>query len=306
MSLPPEGDWLPALARWYARPVSVRAHAALPGGYASAGAFHLVLDVSGRECWAVLKRSTAAEIAALRALAVVPGMDRPRLIAAGQDEVGHWLLMPHYSGSPVDAAAVVPTEIWDTLGRVHAHWLRRRPRGIPVVNPAWWHALTERRIVPALRRAGPGDLDPIFESGAHAVTKWARDPRLLAAMALLPKTLVHGDPHRGNLLWSGHPGEGATVIDWGNAKVAPAGLDLAVLRAQGATPPESYLRRLDVARGSADARLLDVEHHWADVCANVVYLGFAADHLGVGRVVEMIGTADAALTRLGRALADLG
>lgn len=302
MSIPPEGDWLPALARWYAGPVSVIGHAALSGGYASAGVVQLALDVSGRECWAVLKRSTAAEIAALRAMAVVPGVDRPRLIAAGRDDVGHWLLMPRYRGSPLDDDAEVPAEVWDTLGRVHAHWLRRRPRGVPVVDPAWWRALAEQRIVPALRRAADGVLDPIFESGAHAVTNWARDPRLLAAIALLPKTLVHGDPHRGNLL---RAADGATVIDWGNAKVAPAGLDLAVLQAQGATPPESYRRRLDVARGGADARLLDVESHWSDVCAHVAYLGFAADHLGAGRVEEMIGIADTALTRLGMALAGL-
>lgn len=119
---------------------------------------------------------------------------------------------------------------------------------------------------------------------------------------MLPKTLVHGDPHRGNLL---QDNDAATIIDWGNAKVAPAGLDLAVLRAQGATPSAAYTARLDAAHQPADRRLLEVERHWADVSAHVAYLGFAADHLGAGRVADMIETADAALTRLGTVLAGL-
>ncbi|MBA3339067.1 MAG: aminoglycoside phosphotransferase family protein [Geodermatophilaceae bacterium] len=266
----------------------------------------LDLDVAGRERSVVLKRGSAAEIAALRALAVVVGVDRPRLIAAGRDGVGDWLLMPCYDGSPVADGAELPEEVWDTLGRVHAHWLRRRPRGLPVVDARWWQALAEQRIAPALRgaaaRCADPSGDPIFESGARAVTNWARDRRLLAALALLPKTLVHGDPHRGNLLWASGS---VTIIDWGNAKVAPAGLDLAVLKAQGAIPSAAYRRRLVAVRGQDDERILDVERHWADVSVHVAYLGFAADHLGAGRVAEMIETAAAALNLLGTALADL-
>ena len=111
-----------------------------------------------------------------------------------------------------------------------------------------------------------------------ALASWRDDPRILRALATLPRTLCHGDPHRGNIL-------GDTLIDWGNARVAPAGLDLAVLRAQGAEVPPNHPE----APGERD---------WADVHVHVQYLGFAADHLGAGRVAEMVATASDALTRL--------
>ena len=94
----------------------------------------------------------------------------------------------------------------------------------------------------------------------------------------MPRTLVHGDAHRGNIL-------GDTLIDWGNARVAPAALDLATLWAQDAIPPPWFAE----PPGRSD---------WAVVQVHVQYLGFAADHLGAARVGEMIETAAAALARL--------
>jgi hypothetical protein len=47
----------------------------------------------------------------------------------------------------------------------------------------------------------------------------------------------------------------------------------------------------------------EVERLWAQVHVHVQYLGFAADHLGTERVVEMIDTAARALDALGPALA---
>jgi len=99
----------------------------------------------------------------------------------------------------------------------------------------------------------------------------------------MPRTLVHGDAHRGNVLGRG---AAAVLIDWGNARVAPAALDLATLRAQGAAPPAWY------------PEPSPSERDWADVHVHVQYLGFAADHLGAGRVGEMVATATAALARL--------
>jgi hypothetical protein len=88
------------------------------------------------------------------------------------------------------------------------------------------------------------------------------------------------------------------LIDWGNARVAPAGLDVAALAAQGASAPAAYLEALNAV---PDA-LQDVERLWAQVQVHVQYLGFAADHLGTGRVVEMVESAARALDALGPAL----
>jgi len=250
------------------------------------------------------------EIAAMRALAVVAGVDRPRMIASGRDHLGDWLLTPYYSGIPLDIGAQMPTAVWATLARVHRHWLRRRPRGIPVVDARWWQTLCERRILPALAGAARRSPDKVFSSAAEVVTELAREARMIGALALLPKTLVHGDVHRGNILRDPDPdpdpdSDDATILDWGNAKVAPAGLDLAVLRAQGAAQSPCYRAHLAEGRGQGDRRLLEVERHWADVHIHVAYLGFAAEHLGSDRVGSMIEAATSALTRLGAALSEL-
>jgi hypothetical protein len=110
----------------------------------------------------------------------------------------------------------VPDDVWTTLARVHAHWLRRRPRGLPVVDARWWRHLCLRRILPHLVAAGERTGDAVFAGAAGALRGWVDEPR---------------DPHRGNVLGTG---DGCVLIDWGNARDAPAGQDLAVLRAQRA------------------------------------------------------------------------
>jgi thiamine kinase-like enzyme len=123
---------------------------------------------------------------------------------------------------------------------------------------------------------------------------------MLGAVASLPRTLVHGDPHRGNILLAAGT---ATLIDWGGARVAPAALDLAVLRAQGAVDLTPYrVRFAELTGGGPPPELLAVEGHWADVYAHVQYLGFAADHLGPERVRDMVAVAARAHVALDAAL----
>jgi aminoglycoside phosphotransferase (APT) family kinase protein len=155
---------------------------------------------------------------------------------------------------------------------------------VPVIDAAWWAALCDRTLIAVrggLARTGEQE----FADAERALVAWRADPAITGALARMPRTLVHGDAHRGNVLGRG---DGAVLIDWGNARVAPAALDLATLRAQGAVPPADY------------AQPVPVEQDWADVQVHVQYLGFAADHLGAARVGEMITTAAAALSRLPR------
>lgn len=326
----PDSDWLPALARHLGGPVTIVGRTALTGGYVADAVVRVDLDGAPP---VVVKRATPAEVAAMRALAVVRGVDHPRLLAAGAD----WLVTPYYPGEPLAEGPDVPDEVWTTLARVHAHWLGRRPRGLPVTDAAWWRQLCVVRILPHLRAAGQRCTDPVLAAAVDALTSWSEDPRMQAALALLPRTLTHGDAHRGNILCAAPPrapsphlaaaaeratwqtsarsgqldaadgagagGDGGVVlIDWGNARVAPPGFDLAVLRAQGAVDLSVY--RAAVARlGHAPAPvLLAVEEHCADVYSHVGYLGFAADHLGPARVAEMVDGAAQALAALGPAL----
>ena len=148
---------------------------------------------------------------------------------------------------------------------------------MPVVDAAWWAALCDRTLVAVrggLARTGERE----FADAERALLAWRADPAITDCLARLPRTLVHGDAHRGNVL-------GDALIDWGDARVAPAALDLRDLCAQGAMPPPWF------------PEPPAAEQHWADVQVHVQYLGFAADHLGAARVGEMIATAAAARVR---------
>lgn len=273
-----EASWLPGVARSLGHPVRVLARLPLTGGYVADSVERIDLDVDGRMATVVLKAASPVEIAAMRAVAVVGGA--PRALAVGAD----WLVLPFVDGPPLTDGAPVPAAVWEVLARVHAHWFRKRPRGLPVVDGPWWAALCDRTLV-AVRGGLARTGDPVFAEAERALGSWRADPRILRALAVLPRTLVHGDPHRGNIL-------GDTLIDWGNARVAPAGLDLAVLRAQGAVVPALYTDLFDASPAW--------EAQWADVHVNVQYLGFAADHLGAERVAEMVAAGSTALATLDR------
>ncbi len=272
-----DDEWLPAVGRRLGSPVQVVDRAALTGGYVAASVERVDLDVAGRRVSAVVKAAGPVEVAAMRAIAVVGGIE-PRPLAVGPG----WLVLPFVDGSPLGPDDPVPGAVWRTLARVHAHWLGRRPRGVPVVDAVWWAALCDRTLVAVrggLARTGERE----FADAERALVAWRADSAITGALTRMARTLVHGDAHRGNVLGRA---DGAVLIDWGNARVAPAALDLATLRAQGAHPPEDY------------SQPSPAECDWADVQVHVQYLGFAADHLGAARVGEMIATAAAALSRL--------
>ncbi|MET0188076.1 MAG: aminoglycoside phosphotransferase family protein [Pseudonocardia sediminis] len=297
-ALPPDEVWLRALGRRTRTTPAILRREALTGGYVSSAVQRVDLD-DGRSV--VLKAARPEEVAALRAVAVVVGVDRPRMLASGPD----WLVQTHHPGPPAPAQGPAPDEIWATLARVHAHWRRNRPRGVPVVDPAWWRRLCET-VLTALDGAALTD-------AAATVRTWATDERVGRALTVLPRTLCHGDAHRGNVLLDP---DGPVLIDWGNARVAPAGLDVAVLRAPDpsgpadAEPhpvPDAYTDALAAGLGRADPpELVAVEREWGTFQAHLQYLGFAADHQGPDRVHGMTTVAAAALDRLGPALSALG
>jgi hypothetical protein len=277
-------DWPDAVARRLGGPVEIVSRRPLSGGYVAAGVERVDLRLDDRVVPLVVKPTAPVEVAAMRAVAVVEGVRAPRMLHPDP------LVLSWVEGEPAREGDPVPDDVWRTLARVHRHWFRKRARGVPVVDAAWWAALCERTLV-ALRGGAARTGEPAYSRAAGLVAQWAGDPRIRAALALLPRTLCHGDPHRGNVL-------GRSLIDWGNARMAPAGLDLAVLRAQGEVDESAYRVEAPALPGPLAA----VEREWARAHVHVQYLGFAADHLGAARVTEMIDTAAQALDRLGPAL----
>jgi aminoglycoside phosphotransferase (APT) family kinase protein len=148
----------------------------------------------------------AREVAALTALAG-SGIPAPRLIAASERAPAA-LLMTRLAGSPhldiPDPAAII-----DLLEAIHAvipglaaRWpYHGYHEGRDLARPGWW------------RDAGLWDR-------AVGQTTTAR-PRG-------PAVFIHRDFHPGNLLWSGRALTG--VVDWVNACVGPAEVDVAHLR----------------------------------------------------------------------------
>lgn len=65
------------------------------------------MDVAGEAVVVVVKRTAPAEVAALRAVAVVAGVEHPRLLAAGPD----WVVMPYYAGPPLAEGPHVPDDV---------------------------------------------------------------------------------------------------------------------------------------------------------------------------------------------------
>ncbi len=264
--------WLPAVGRALGGSPRVVGRTPLAGGYVSDAVERIDLDIGRGTARVVLKSASPVEVAAMRAVAVVGGVSGAVAVGPG------WVALPFVDAPPLADGAPVPDAVWDTLARVHTHWYRKRPRGIPVVDGPWWAALCDHILV-AVRGAFARTGDAAFADAEHALLAWRDDPRIRRALATLPRTLCHGDAHRGNVL-------GDVLIDWGNARVAPAGLDLAVLCAQGAEVPARYTDHAP-----------PWERGWGELQANVQYLGFAADHLGPARVQEMLESAQVALTR---------
>ncbi|MEJ8278328.1 aminoglycoside phosphotransferase family protein [Pseudonocardia spirodelae] len=287
----PDDAWLAPLARRLRRTPVVTGRVPLTGGHASGPVERIDLDDGTA---VVLKRAGTAEVAALRAAAVVTGPVRvPRLLVPGDG----WVLLAHEPGATLAPGDPVPDDVWVTLARTHAHWRRNRPRGVPLVDDDRWSRLC---ALAADRLAAAGS------AAAATVGGWAGDERVRTALRALPRTLCHGDAHRGNVLTGP---AGAVLLDWGNARVAPGTLDVVVLSAPPADGPADappspvpalYRDTLHAALGAPDPpAMIAVETAWARVQAHVQYLPFAAEHQDTARTGSMVRVAAAALDELG-------
>ena len=317
-----EQAWLEAVETRYGSPVSVVRSGPLCGGYASSDVRLYELLCAGRPVSVVWKRTTAREVAALRAVDEVSGIGGPRLLAhgaagvddrsvgadvpgagggsavarsgGGGDGPAAWVLMPHHAGTPLVDGQPVPDAAYEILARVHARYLDTRVPQLPVIDAAFWRRLCLDVALPAVRGAAkraalgvePADTSrsalELYGDTEARLLSWSADERMLTALEVLPATLAHGDLHRGNILEG--PDE-AAIIDWGSARIAPGGLDLAVLAEQGGVDHERYHRRLAELSGRPVVpALVEVEQQWALAMGYVQYLGFAADCFSADRV----------------------
>ena len=278
-------SWEDALARRLDAPVTVLARQPLTGGYVAQSVERVELDVGGRPRTVVLKRTGPVEVAAMRALAVVRGIRRGQALAIGPD----WLVLPFVDGPSLTPADPLPDEVWELLARVHAHWWGKRPRGLPVVDAVWWRGLVDRTLG-AVRGGADRGGEPEYRtaaSGAGGLARRSGDrggargaaphhDALRSAPRQRPGRRRRAGAHRLGQR-PRRPGRGRRGRAGGRGGLLVGGLRPGVRAA---------LRGVD--------RLRAIEEPWARLHVHVQYLGFAADHLGPGRVGEMIDAATAA------------
>lgn len=251
-------------------------------------------DGVDHELTVFLKRTSAAEVVALRAAGQVPGATAiPRLIRSGRDCEGDWIAIPFYAGKPAPTETDVPDNIVDSLAAVHAHYLNgTRPAAIPARDADWWRG---RCAQPRFRRLDRPFVQPIVER----LDSWSSHGPILEALGELPRTLLHGDVHRNNVIIDeddvGH------LIDWGGASHGIPQFDLITPGPPGSRGYERYVATWRMLTGESTASSTWRRGYLtATICTKVDYLGFAARMFGDDAATKMFDTAVRALIELER------
>lgn len=288
----------------------------LTGGHVAGAVTRLDVEVSTEagtteRVSVVLKRAEPGEMRAMRALREVPERPRelPELLGEGAGATGAWVLMPFFAGGPLNGP--IPASVFRALAGVHTAFAGRAGGmdAIPPITQESWSRLC-RHVLGRVEEARSAGSHPILDRAVDSLMGRAVDIRLARALDVLPRTLVHGDMHAGNVIVSP---DGAAIIDWGNARLGPALLDLANITGMGSPEFQVYLDRCGELTGvAADQRLTTIGFLWATVYVNTAYLAFAVirDFLGSDGVRRhppavvdgMIDRAESALERLGREL----
>jgi aminoglycoside phosphotransferase (APT) family kinase protein len=144
------------------------------------------------------------------------------------------------------------------------------------VPPAWWRSLCRDWVEPRLReQAGRHPAETTTRARA-LVDRAAGLPATDVLLGELSPTLLHGDVHPGNVLVD--DGQ-ATLIDWGNARIGPAALDLANLVTADSASVARYARTREQLTGQPlPAAVIDLGYRWAALQIPVQYLPWTIAH----------------------------
>lgn len=252
----------------------------------------------------VYKRTTSAELKTLQALKDLSPVASavPVLIDGGVDGYGAWVLTPFFPGTHPPDHRAVPATVFESLACVHAHFRSRTQElpGLDTVDATYWRRLCLDAALPGVAAAQGRHPHPTLDRANRLLDAWVADTRIVQALTVLPGTLVHGDVHAGNVLVES---ERSVLIDWGNARVGPAMLDIANCAPPTSANHRAYLAAWKRITGTPlDPALADIGYQWAVVQVNVQYLGWAAQHLSSERVEGMLDRAEVAVNSLGEAL----
>jgi aminoglycoside phosphotransferase (APT) family kinase protein len=264
---------------------------ALRGGMSSAVHLLITQDGAGQRRQAVLRRYVRPETNAEEP--VIAGREARALRAAGAAGVPTPELL---AVDPTGAGAGVPAVLMSRLpGRVDwwpsdtGRWLRRLAGVLPAIHAA---PLPPAGLIGPFTACPPASYQP--PPWARYPPVWGRAAEISQGPAPgLPRVLVHGDFHPGNVLWRWSKVSG--VVDWQAARTGPAVTDVAHCRVNlltlGACAAERFTALWQQASG-------DTYHPWADVVTIIGFLDDLRDDWGSERLLIE--------DMLARAVADLG
>ncbi|WP_020577154.1 phosphotransferase family protein [Actinopolymorpha alba] len=130
------------------------------------------------------------------------------------------------------------------------------------------------------------------------VTALRDEPRVQDALEELPRTLLHGDVHRNNVLVDEH-GNGR-LIDWGGALVGIPALDIVNLGPPGSNAYRTYADTWETLTGqNLETAAWRRSYLVATVCINLKYVAFAAKIFGDHKAQSMLQQATEALEQIG-------
>jgi aminoglycoside phosphotransferase (APT) family kinase protein len=241
------------------------------------------------------------EVLALRSLQKLRGRSSvlPELIVDGLDERGPWAVMPFYPGVHPGHDRV-PFAVLQALAEMHVAFLNREDElvGLEPTDHRYWRSVCLEVMTTYVEQSRTVEPHPLLDRAQHALQHRADDERFLEALELLPKTLVHADVWAGNILGAS---SGATLVDWGSARIAPAMLHLPSVTEPGLPAFTYYLSSWERISGAPhDPWQAEVGFLWATVYRATLYIRNALGDWP--RLAATLDRADSALAQLGETL----
>jgi len=271
----------------------------LDGGFSPAQVFRIELTFEDCEqkLELVQKSTDPGEVQVMLALSELPDAEAlPEVLdhawnPESDEKSANWFLTPFYAGTPLTFQDEVPTGVVRSLARLHHHFQGQVERFETLYRAdASFFKNTLASAVKALEGAVSEKANPIFEQMLGQLVKTEKSRSIFQALEMLPITLTHGDMHPVNMI---RIAQGRTVlIDWGNARVAPAMLGLANLVDLESEAWHIYLEAWrEVSGEPMDLRLAQLGYHWATIMVNTMYLPHAVNFSSPEHVGKMVNKA---------------
>ena len=279
----------------------------LNGGFSQAQVFRITLTFEDcpHQLALVQKVTDPGEVQVMLALSELLDFETmPEVIdhawsPNSEEKSDNWFITPFYAGTALTFQDEVPAGVVRSLARLHHYFQGQTERFEFLYRiDASFLKNTLANAVKALESAALEAQNPIFEHGLEHLCKTEKNGKIFQALESLPVTLTHGDMHPVNLIRL--PGGQTVLIDWGNARIAPAMLDIANLIELDSENWHIYLQAWQEVSGrSIDLRLAQLGYYWGTIMVNTQYLPHAVKFAAPEHVGKMVKKTVDAEQRIG-------